>query len=68
MDTLPLPKEDTTLLNETASMEDELGNMMLKLVKLPHNQGHQIMEEAGASSGVQLHKVSIEMERLLGTV
>ena len=50
---MSLPEDDTTSLNEAASMEDELGNMTLKLIKLSHNQEHWIMEEAGASSGVQ---------------
>ena len=40
-------------------MEDELGNMTLKLINLSLNQDHLIMEEAGASSRLQLHKISI---------
>ena len=37
-DILSLLENDTTSLNEAASMEGELGNMTLKLIKLSHNQ------------------------------
>ena len=50
---LSLPEVDTTLINEAASMGDELGNMTLKLIKYLHNQEHWIMEKAGASSRVR---------------
>ena len=40
-------------------MEDELEKMTFKLIKLLHNQEHWIMEEAGASSRVQLPKINI---------
>ena len=56
---LSLPKDDTTSLNEAASKEDELGNMTLKLIKLSHNQEHQITDEGGARSRVRLPKISI---------
>ena len=54
-----LQEDDTASLNEAASIEDELGNLTLKLIKLPHDrekQEHQTSEEA---SGVRLPKVSI---------
>ena len=40
-------------------MEDELGNMNLKLIKLEHNREHQIVEDVSASPGVRLPKISI---------
>ena len=57
-DVLSLPADDTTSFNEAASLQDVLGNMTLKLIKLSHNQEHRIMEEAGASSRVQLSKIN----------
>ena len=36
-DILSLPEDDTASLNEAASMEDELANLILKLIKLAHN-------------------------------
>ena len=42
---LSLPEDGTASLKEAASMEDELGNITLKLIKLLHNQEHRIMEE-----------------------
>ena len=60
-DVLSLPADDITSFNEAASLQDVLGNMTLKLIKLSHNQEHRIMEEAGASSRVQLPKISIPM-------
>ena len=59
-DILSLPEDDTASLNEAASMEDELRNMTLKLIKLSHNQEHRIMEEV-TSSGLRLPKISIPM-------
>ena len=41
-DMLSLPEDDTTLLKEAASMEDELGNMTLKLIKLSHIQNIEL--------------------------
>ena len=60
-DTLSLREDDTPSLNEAASIEEELRHMMLKLMKLTHNQQHRIMEEFSAtrSSGVQLPNIRI---------
>ena len=43
-------------------MEDELGRMTLKLIKLTHDRerrDHRTMDEASASPGVRLPKISI---------
>ena len=37
-DILSLPEDDTSSLNEATSMEDELGSMTLKLIKLTHDR------------------------------
>ena len=37
-DILSLREDDTTSLNEPTSMEDELGSLTLKLIKLTHDQ------------------------------
>ena len=52
-DILSLPEDDTASLNEATSMEDELGSLTLKLIKLTHDQEkreHRTTEEASASS------------------
>ena len=49
-------------LNEATSLEDELGNLTLKLIKLTHDREkreHWTTEEASASSGVRLPKISV---------
>ena len=61
-DILSLPEDDTTSLNEATSMEDELGSMTLKLIKLTHDRerrDHRTTDEASASPGVRLPKISI---------
>ena len=50
-DILSLPEDDTASLDETTSMEDDLGNLTLKLIKLTHDQEkreHRTTEEANA--------------------
>ena len=37
-DIMLLPEDDTASLNEATSMEDELGTLTLKLIKLTHDQ------------------------------
>ena len=61
-DIFSLPEDDTALLNKVTSMEDELGNSRVKLIKLTHDREkreHRTAEEASASSGVRLPKISI---------
>ena len=61
-DILSLPEDDTASLNEATSMEDELGSLTLKLIKLTHDQEkreHRTTDEASASPGVRLPKISI---------
>ena len=61
-DILSLPEDDTASLNEATSMEDELGSMTLKLIKLTHDRerrDHRTTDEASASPGVRLPKISI---------
>ena len=60
-DILSLPEDDTASLNEATSMEDELGSMTLKLIKLTHDRekrDHRTTDEASASPGVRLPKIS----------
>ena len=48
-DILSLPEDDTASLNEATSMEDELGNLTLNLIKLTHDREkreHRTTEEA----------------------
>ena len=61
-DILSLPQDDTASLNEATSMDDELGRTTLKLIKLTHDRerrDHRTMDEASASPGVRLPKISI---------
>ena len=61
-DILSLSEDDTASLNEATSMEDELGSMTLKLIKLTHDRekrDHRTTDEASASPRVRLSKISI---------
>ena len=61
-DILSLPEDDPASLNEAISMEDDRRNLKLKLIKLTHDQEkreHWSTEEASASPGVRLPKISI---------
>ena len=61
-DILSLPYDDTAALNEATSMDDELGSLALKLMKLTHVRNQRELlttEEASVSSAVQLLKNSI---------
>ena len=57
-DILSLPEDDPTSLDETSSMEDELGSMKLKLIKLEHDREHRIVEDVSASPRVRLPKTN----------
>ena len=61
-DILSLPEDDTASLNEATSMEDELGSLTLKLIKLTNDREkreHRTTDKASASPGVRLPKISI---------
>ena len=61
-DILSLPENDTASLNEATSMEDELGSMTLKLIRLNRDRerrDRRTTDEASASPGVRLPKISI---------
>ena len=61
-DILSLPEDDTASLNEATSMENDLENLTLKLIKLTDDREkreHRTTEEASASSGVRLPKISV---------
>ena len=65
---MSLPEDGTTSLNEAASMEDELRNMTMKLIKLSHNQDHLIMEEAGACFRLEYNYPKLAFCNKPGTV
>ena len=61
-DILSLLEDDAASLNEATSMEDELGSLTLKLLKITHDREkreHRTTEEANANSDVRLAKISI---------
>ena len=60
-DILSLPEDNTASLNEATSMEDELGSLTLKFIKLTHDREKGLRKRLvlRCSSGVRLPKISI---------